>query len=90
MPYTSVNGHMFSILNKDGSLGLRLPKDVREKFIETYYTCLHESYGAVMKEYVRIPNDLLINSNILSQYLTISYIYVKSLKPKSTKKKKLQ
>ena len=33
-PYTSHNGHMFSHLSKEGTLGLRLPKDVREKFLE--------------------------------------------------------
>ena len=26
MPYTSLNGHMFSVLHKDGSVALRLTK----------------------------------------------------------------
>ena len=31
MPYTSLNGHMYSYLAKDNSLGLRLPKEEREE-----------------------------------------------------------
>ena len=30
MPYTSENGHMFSLLNKDGELGFRFSKQVQE------------------------------------------------------------
>ena len=45
MPYTSVNGHMFTILSKTGSLGLRLPKDERKDFLEKYHTTLYESQG---------------------------------------------
>ena len=33
VPYTSVNGHMFSYLNSSGALALRLPKGEREKFL---------------------------------------------------------
>ena len=32
MPYTSVNGHMFSFLTADGHLALRLPAAEREAF----------------------------------------------------------
>ena len=31
MPYTSANGHMFSLLNKDGELGIRLSKEEGEQ-----------------------------------------------------------
>jgi hypothetical protein len=30
VPYTSVNGHMFSYLSKEGKLALRLPAEERE------------------------------------------------------------
>ena len=45
MPYTSVNGHMFSFLTPDGSLALRLAAPDREAFIERYRTGLHEAHG---------------------------------------------
>lgn len=86
-PYTSMNGHMFTHLSKTGSLGIRLPKEEREAFLEKYNTSLYESYGAVMKEYVTVPDDLLENTAELKGYLELSYAYTKSLKPKPTKKK---
>lgn len=86
-PYTSMNGHMFTSLSKGGSLGMRLPKEEREKFIEKYNTSLHEAYGTIMKEYVTVPDELLENIEELKTYLDISFAYVKSLKPKPSKKK---
>lgn len=87
VPYTSVNGHMFSQLSKSGTVGLRLPKEERERFLKKYRTTLFESYGAVMKDYVTVPNDLLNNRTEFKQYVNLSYHYVKGLKPKSTKAK---
>jgi len=87
MPYTSFNGHMFSYLSKSGSMGLRLPTVEREAFLEKYDTKLFEQYGAVMKEYVTVPDNLLENTKELKEYLDISFEYIKTLKPKSTKKK---
>lgn len=86
-PYTSLNGHMFTHLSKEGTLGLRLPKDEREAFLEKYNTTLYEQHGAVMKEYVTVPDDLLQNTDELKPYLDLSYAYVHTLKPKPTKKK---
>ncbi|MGD9093061.1 MAG: hypothetical protein PVF74_09435 [Anaerolineales bacterium] len=88
MPYTSLNGHMFTYLSKTGSLGIRLPKEERERFLEKYNTTLFESYGAIMKEYVTVPDKLLENTDELKGYLNISYEYVKTLKQKPSKKKK--
>ena len=36
MPYTSLNGHMFSFLTKEGEMALRLPAEDRERFIEKF------------------------------------------------------
>jgi hypothetical protein len=86
-PYTSVNGHMFSYLSKSGSMGLRLPKEERETFLEKYNTTLYEQFGRIMKEFVTVPDTLLQNTEELKGYLDMSYAYTKSLKPKPTKKK---
>src|SRR5262249_34849210 len=86
MPYTSVNGNMFSLLTSDGTLALRLPAADREAFLKRYETTLCEQYGAVMKEYVRVPAALLQNTRALAEYLDVSYRYACSLKPKSTTK----
>ncbi len=87
VPYTSANTHMFSQINKEGELGLRLPKDQRDAFLEKYETSLFETYNTVMKEYVLVPDALLKNTDELSHYLMKSYQYVLMLKPNPQKKK---
>jgi hypothetical protein len=88
MPYTSMNGHMFSYLSGGGVLALRLPPADREAFIERYSTTLHEAYGIVQKEYVTVPDGLLADTDQLSPYFRASYAYVAALKPKPTRTKK--
>jgi hypothetical protein len=87
-PYTSINGHMFSFLSKEGVMGLRLSKDDIEGFVQKFKGKLMEQHGRVMKEYVEIPNDLLKNTKQLTEFLNKSLNYVSGLKPKPTKKKK--
>jgi hypothetical protein len=82
MPYTSANGYMFSLLNKDGEFGIRLSKESQKKFKETHNSTIFKSYGAVMRDYVLVPNELLNNLESLSPYLDESYEYVMSLPPK--------
>ena len=88
-PYTSHNGHMFSLLlGPKGVMALRLPEDERENFLKKYNTTLYEAYGAVMKEYVTVPDVLLKETKALQKHLAVSYAYVQTLKPKPTTKKK--
>jgi len=88
-PYTSLNGHMFSLLlGPKGVMALRLPENERDKFLKKYDTTLYEAYGAVMREYVTVPDTLLKNTKALQKHLAVSYAYVKTLKPKPTTKKK--
>jgi hypothetical protein len=82
VPYTSANGHMFSILNKDGQIGIRFSKQVQEKYIEEFGTTVFKSHGAVMKGYVLIPEPMLEDLDKLSEYLNESYDYVMTLEPK--------
>jgi hypothetical protein len=88
-PYTSLNGNMFSLLHSpEGRLALRLPKEEREQFLKKYKTTLFEAYGAVMQEYVAVPDKLLISkTKELEKYFAISHAYAKTLKAKPTKKK---
>jgi TfoX/Sxy family transcriptional regulator of competence genes len=86
-PYTSLNGNMFTLLHQ-GRLAIRLPEDERDKFLKKYKTTLFEAYGAVMQEYVAVPDKMLANTKELQKYLAASYAYAKTLKPKPTTKKK--
>jgi len=87
MPYTSLNGHMFSFLSPDGKMGLRLPQAEREEFIKKFKSQLFIAHGTVLKEYGTVPEELLKDAKLLKKYFGISYEYVKSLKPKPTAKK---
>jgi TfoX/Sxy family transcriptional regulator of competence genes len=86
-PYTSLNGNMFTLLHDSRHLAIRLPEDKREEFLKKYKTTLFKAYGVVMKEYVAVPGALLKNTKELQKYLEFSLDYVRTLKPKPTKKK---
>jgi TfoX/Sxy family transcriptional regulator of competence genes len=88
-PYTSLNGNMFSLLSAvTETMALRLPKEEREAFLKKYKSKLFEVYGAVMKEYVTVPDALLKNTKELQKYMTLSHEYAKTLKPKPSRKKR--
>ena len=82
VPYTSANGHMFSILNKDGELGIRFSKEVQEKYMAELNTTYFKSHGATMKGYILVPEAMQNNPDSLVKYLDESYDYVMSLDPK--------
>jgi hypothetical protein len=86
VPYTSLNGHMFTFLSKEGIMGLRLSKEDRLEFIQEFNSKLIVQYGRIMKEFVEVPPDLLTNAKTLFKYLKKSINYILTLKPKSTKK----
>ncbi len=86
-PYTAVNGNMLTLLHQSSTLAIRLPEDKRQEFLKKYKTTLFEAYGAVMKEYVTVPDAVLKNTKELKKYLEFSYEYAKILKPKPSRKK---
>jgi hypothetical protein len=86
-PYSSLNGNMFTLLYQSRSLAIRLPEDKREEFLKKYKTALFKAYGATMTEYVAVPDGWLKNTEELRKYLELSYEYVKTLRPKATKKR---
>lgn len=81
-PYTSANGHMFSQINKDGELGIRFSKEVQEKYMTELGTGHFKSYGATMRGYVLMPENMWQDLDKLAVYLNESYNYVMSLEPK--------
>jgi hypothetical protein len=85
IPYTSMNGNMYSYLGENG-VGLRLPADVREEFLAKYHTTLYHAYGIVQKEHVTVPDELLVKTDELARYFRISFDHARTLKPKVTKR----
>lgn len=88
MPYTGANTYMFSLLNKDGQIGIRLPDDLQAEFHAKYTDEPYRSYGAVMRDYVLIPPSLHDEPETIGAYLDASYEYVMSLPPQERKGKK--
>ena len=86
LPYTALSGNMYTMISKDGRIGIRLGKADFKAFIETYNAIQYKNYGATMREYVEIPEHLLENIDELAPYLAMSHDYVQTLKPKSPKK----
>ncbi len=88
MPYTSANGYMFSLYNKAEEIGIRFSKEDQQNFIEKHQTTIYKSYGAVMRGYVLIPDEMLGDLDALAVYLDKSNDYVMSLEPNNPKKSK--
>ena len=84
--YAAVNGNMFLLMQADGVLAIRLPEDERAEFLKKYKAKLHKAYGAVMKEYVAVPDAALGKTKEMQKYVAASYDYAKTLKAKPTKK----
>ena len=82
MIYTSANGYMFTLLNKNAEIGIRFSKEDQEAFIKKHNTTIYKSYGAVMKGYVLIPDEMLKGKEIVAKYMDKSYDYVMSLPTK--------
>ncbi len=82
MPYTSANGHMFSLFNKAGEIGIRFSKKVQEKYLKKLNTRYYKSYGATMNGYILIPDEMTKDLDNLANYLNESYDYVMTLEPK--------
>lgn len=81
-PYTSANGYMFSQINKNGELGIRLSREATAEFDEAYGAQPFLSYGAKMREYVLVPDKVLDDSKTLGYFLQKGFEHVMSLPPK--------
>lgn len=81
-PYTSRNGHMFSFLDADGAMALRLSDELADQFLSTYESGPVTQYGSVMRGYVSVPDDLLSDTAELGSWFTKSYEWIGTLEPK--------
>ena len=85
-PYTSRNGHMFSFLDKQGTMALRLSDDLIADFRSKYDSDDVIQYGATMRGYSSVPDELLANAEELVDWFDKSWDWIGSLPPKPTKK----
>ncbi len=85
-PYTSRNGHMFSFLDGEGAMALRLSKELTEEFLANFESGPVMQYGSVMRGYVSIPDDLLSDTEALGSWFEKAFDWIGTLEPKPTKK----
>ena len=85
MPYTSINGNMFSFLDKEGRLSLRLAPDDRDAFIAKHRANLSTQHGTVLKEYVLVPDSVFSDPAAMKKYFRRSLDYAAGLKSKKRK-----
>ena len=84
--YTSRNGHMFSFLDADGTISIRLSDELADEFLSKYESGPVIQYGSVMRGYVSVPHDLLSDTRELSSWFEKAYQWIGTLEPKATKK----
>ena len=82
MPYTSANGYMFSLFNKESEIGIRFSKEVQKTYLEKYNTTLYKSYNAVMQGYILVTDEMLMDVDNVIALLNESFDYVMTLPPK--------
>lgn len=85
-PYTSHNGHMFSFLDADGVMAIRLSDELTTEFRDAFASGDVVQYGATMRGYSSVPAELLADPATLVSWLDRSWEWIGSLPPKPTKK----
>lgn len=86
MPYTSANGHMFSLVNKDNQIGIRLPKPRQAELLEQHGAGPYLSHGATMRDYVCLTDAMLGDEALATRLLNEGLDFVMSMPPAKKKK----
>ena len=86
--YTSLNGHMFSFVDKTGEFAFRYSEKRKKELIEELGGKESIQYNSVMRGYVVFPEKMMDDFDKLAELFKESYEYIASLPPKPTKKKK--
>ena len=86
--YTAIDGNMYTMISKHGVVGIRLPEPERSAFLERHHTELFRGDPAwpPAKEFVAVPDALLEDTAALRPTLERSLAYVRTLKPKPSKR----
>lgn len=81
-PYTSMNGNMYSFLDGDSRICLRMSEPDRLAFAKAYGTEPVKQYGAIMRGYVAIPESDLADASGLAEAFEACHRYATSLPKK--------
>ncbi|MEM8881755.1 MAG: TfoX/Sxy family protein [Pseudomonadota bacterium] len=86
MPYTAVNGNMFSFVDDQDRLCLRFSEDRKAELNAIHGTTDVVQYGAVMRGYVALTEHVVADAEKLRALFHEAYEHALTLKPKPTKK----
>ena len=84
--YTAVNGNMFSFVDPDGGLCIRLSEVGKAAFNEENGQGDVVQYGAVMRGYVAVPEGMLGDRAAVRALFAEAVNHARALKRKPTKK----
>jgi hypothetical protein len=85
-PYLAMNGNMFAFVDDTGGICLRFDEPTRVQLADAFGTGEVVQYGAVMRGYVAIPDELAGEGTRLSELFSQSVTHARTLKPKPTKR----
>ena len=86
--YTSMNGNMYTFLDPDGRLCVRLGKDEQKAFLEKHPGSEVVMYNSVMRGYVGLPAEMFASDDEAGRMLKASFAFAETLPAKPTTKKK--
>ena len=88
MHYTSMNGNMFSFVSKDGEMGFRMTEEDKSHYIINAGAREMLQHNRVMNGYIQVTETMISNPEKLNEIFVKSIAFAKTLKPKTTKKRK--
>jgi len=84
MPYCSINGNMYAMINKASVIGLRLSDSDMQAFVLAGGQPFEGVPGFVNKDYGAIPATMLGDTKALQTWFRLSHNFASKLKPKPT------
>ena len=85
-PYTAINGNMFSFIDDQARLCLRFSEQRKAELNELHGSTDVLQYGAVMRGYVPLPDEVACDEAALGLLFSESLDFARNLKPKPTTK----
>ena len=85
--YTAIDGNMFSFVDDQARICLRFSETRKAELNAKYDTSDVIQYGAVMRGYVALLDEVAGDGDELERLFAESFEFAKTLKPKATKKK---
>ncbi len=85
--YLAMNGNMFAFVDDKGALCLRFSKGDKAAFNEKHKTSDVIQYNAVMRGYVRVPDQIVQDRAALEALFAACVDHARTLKAKPTTRK---